>query len=72
LDLALIAISFYTADIANGHGVALVDKNTELARLYDCFNRLSAEQKKEVIKTAESLLEQQEEKAELPGEESEP
>ncbi|MDR1143030.1 MAG: hypothetical protein LBK77_02275 [Spirochaetaceae bacterium] len=36
-----------------------MDENTEAARLFACFNKLSAEQKKEILAKAESLLKRQ-------------
>jgi hypothetical protein len=38
-----------------------MDENVDAARLFACFNKLSAEQKKEIITTAESLLKRQKE-----------
>ncbi|MDR1306779.1 MAG: hypothetical protein LBK74_04315 [Treponema sp.] len=36
-----------------------MDENTEAARLFACFNKLSAEHKKEILVKAESLLKRQ-------------
>ncbi|MDR2661797.1 MAG: hypothetical protein LBC31_02235 [Treponema sp.] len=36
-----------------------MDENTEAAKLFACFNKLSAEHKKEILARAESLLKRQ-------------
>jgi hypothetical protein len=36
-----------------------MDENTELAKLFACFNKLSAKQKKIILAKAESLLKRQ-------------